>query len=151
MGAEWKQRVVWFGGAVLFVVGTPLIAEAGAGAQSAAAKDPCDLVHTAYNKSLQASSGTSAKNSGAVNVTKVLGEITQDGSYTESCKLLREENLNGEAASVYSDIMKSHGQTADGKVWISKSQGLILQQEVEVDMGAKGKGKQTLVFNYKKK
>jgi hypothetical protein len=47
--------------------------------------------------------------------------------------------------------MRSHLGTADGKVWISKTKGLVLQQEVEVDMGARGKGKQTIVFVYTKK
>src|SRR6202011_6201276 len=119
-------------------------------AQSGAAKDSCDAVHAAYRKSFQANSQMSTSNSGAVDVTKAQGEITGDGSYTESCKLLRDETLSGEAVSVYSDVMKSHLGIADGKVWISKIRGLVLQQEVEVDLGTKGKGKQTIVFHYKK-
>jgi hypothetical protein len=63
---------------------------------------------------------------------------------------LRDETLDGEAVSVYSDVMKSRLGIADSKVWISKTNGLVLQREVEVDMGAKGKGKQTIVFDYKK-
>jgi hypothetical protein len=120
-------------------------------AQSGTAKDSCDAVHAAYRKSFQANSQMSTKNSGAVNVTEAQAEITGDGSYTESCKLLPEETLSGEAASVYSDVMKSRLGIADGKLWISRTKGLVLQQEVEVDMGAKGKGKQTIVFDYKKK
>jgi hypothetical protein len=92
----------------------------------------------------------STKNSGVANVTEAQGEITGDASYQESCKYLRDENLNGEATSVYSDVMKSRAGIADGKLWISKTKGLVLQQEVEVDMGAKGKGKQTILFAYKK-
>ncbi len=72
-------------------------------AQSGTAKDSCDAVHAAYRKSFQANSQMSTKDSGAVNVTKAQAEITGDGSYTESCKLLREETLSGEAASVHSD------------------------------------------------
>ncbi len=120
-------------------------------AQSGAAKDSCDAVHAAYRKSFQANSQMSTKNSGAVDVTKAQAEITGDGSYTESCKLLREETLSGEATSVYSDVMKSRLGIADGKLWISKTKGLVLQQQVEVDMGAKGKGKQTILFDYKTK
>jgi hypothetical protein len=122
-----------------------------AAAQGGAAKNSCDVVHAAYSKSFSTESQMSTKNSGGVGVTKALGEITADGSYTESCKLLRDETLNGEAVSVYSNVMKSHLVTADGKVWISKTKGLVLQQEVEVDMGAGGKGKQTIVFDYTKK
>ena len=120
-------------------------------AQSGVAKDSCDAVHSAYRKSFQANSQMSTKNSGTVDVTKAQAEITGDGSYTESCKLLREETLSGEATSVYIDVMKSRPGIADGKLWISKNKGLVLQQEVEVDMGAKGKGKQTILFNYKTK
>jgi hypothetical protein len=120
-------------------------------AQSGTAQDSCAAVHAAYKKTLETESQMSKKNGGAVDVTKALGDITADGSYRESCMYLRDETLNGEAVSVYSDLMKSRPGTADGKVWISKTKGLVLQQEVEVDMGAKGKGKQTIVFDYKKK
>ena len=122
-----------------------------AAAQGGAANNSCDVVHAAYSKSFRAESQMSTKNGGAMDVTKAQGEITADGSYTESCKLLRDETLNGEAVSVYSNVMRSHLGTADGKVWISKTKGLVLQQEVEVDMGARGKGKQTIVFVYTKK
>jgi hypothetical protein len=47
--------------------------------------------------------------------------------------------------------MKSKAGLADGKVWISKKTGLVLQQEVDVDLGAKGKGHQSMKFDYKKK
>ena len=120
-------------------------------AQSGTTQDSCDAVHAAYNKTFSAGSQMSIKNSGAVDVTKAQGQITADASYTESCRLLREETLSGEAANVYSDVMKAHLGIADGKVWISKTKGLVLHQEVEVDMGAQGKGKQTIVFDYKKK
>lgn len=115
------------------------------------AGDACDPVHAAFKKTFQIGSNMAINNSGAVNVTDAQGDITGDGSYVESCQLLREETLKGEAASVYRDLMKSHTGTADGTVWISKSRGVVLQQEVNVDMGAKGKGKQVIVFNYKVK
>jgi hypothetical protein len=116
---------------------------------AAAGQNPCDPVHTAYNKSFQMGAHMAIKNSGAVNVTEAQGVITGD-AYTESCQLLRDETLHGEAASVYTDVMKAPSGTADGKVWISKASGLILQQQVDVDMAAKGKGQQTIVFDYKK-
>ncbi|MGC1617779.1 MAG: hypothetical protein WA765_04760 [Candidatus Acidiferrum sp.] len=120
-------------------------------AQSGTAQDSCDAVHAAYKKTFDTQSQMSKKNSGAVDVTNALGAITADGSNRESCKYLRDDTLNGEAVGVYSEVMKSRLGIADGKLWISKTKGLVLQQEVEVDMGAKGKGKQTIVFDYKKK
>jgi hypothetical protein len=147
----WKEDMTRSIISALCLFGASWLTGTVAVAQSDTAKDSCDAVHSAYRKSFQANSQMSTKNSGAVDVTKAQGEITGDGSYTESCKLLRDETLNGEAVSVYSDVMKSHSGTADGKVWISKNRGLVLQQEVAVDMGAKGKGKQSIVFDYKKK
>jgi len=78
---------------------------------------------------------------------------TQGGASQNSCGVVHaayNKTFSAGAMSVYSDVMKSKPGTADGKVWISKARGLILQQDVEVDMGAKGKGKQTMLFSYKK-
>ena len=77
-------------------------------AQRGTAQDSCDAVHAACNKTFKTESQMSANNSGVVDVTKAQGQITADGSYRESCKYLRDETLNGEALSVYSDVMKSH-------------------------------------------
>jgi hypothetical protein len=119
-------------------------------AQNAPAKNPCDVVHDAFKKTFHAGSHMSIKNTGTVDVTKAQGTITGDGSYNESCTFLRDENLNGEAASVYREVMKAHSGTADGKIWISKSGGLVLQQDVNVEMGAQGKGEQIITFAYTK-
>jgi hypothetical protein len=54
--------------------------------------------------------------------------------------------VGGEAVAVYSDVMKSHAGTVDGKACVSKSKVLVLQQELEANMGAMGQGKQTVVF-----
>ncbi len=134
----------------LCLVGALCSIEQVAHAQGGTSQDSCAVVHAAYSKTLSGDSNMSKRNGAGVDVTKALGEITGDVPYHESCKYLRDENLNGGAASVYSDVMKSRPGIADGKVWISKNKGLILQQEMEVDMGAKGKGKQTILFTYKK-
>ena len=110
----------------------------------------CRAVGAAYQKMLSSAASQNAKNSGTVNVTNAFATITSSG-YDESCKLLREENINGEAAQVYSDEFKSKAGQAHGTVWISKSSGLTLRQDVDVDMGATGKGHQTITFEYKKK
>jgi len=147
----WREDMTRLIASALCLFGAWCLTGTVAVAQSSTTKDSCDVVHSAYRKTFQANSQMSTKNSGAVDVTKAQADITGDGSYTESCKLLREESLSGEAASVYGDVMKSRLGIADGKLWISKTKGLVLQQEVEVDMGAKGKGKQTIVFDSKKK
>ena len=116
----------------------------------AAFADSCDPVHDAYQKMNSTATSQNAKNSGQVNVTKALGTITS-GGYDETCKLLREESLNGEAAQVYNDEFKSKAGQAHGTVWISKKSGATLRQDVDVDMGTSGKGHQSITFEYKKK
>lgn len=116
-----------------------------------AAGRPCDAVHAAYNKMFGASPKMITKNSGVVDVTKAMGEITGRGSYQETCKFLRDESLDGEPAAVYGEGFKSRVGNTDGKVWISKRTGATLRQEVDVDLGSKGKGHQSIRFEYAKK
>jgi hypothetical protein len=121
------------------------------GRTAARATDSCDAVHAAYNKMFQTSPKMVTKDSGTVNVTKALAEITGSGSYQEICKYLRDEPLDGEPAAVYSEGFKSKVGSSDGKVWISKKTGATLRQEIDVDLGSKGKGHQSIRFEYAKK
>ena len=58
-----------------------------------------------------------------------------------SCHLLREDSVNGEPAQVFS----AHDETEDGKtdatIWISKSRGLPLRKEEDIDTGGDPSGK----------
>ncbi len=118
---------------------------------AAFADSSCRAVSAAYQKMLDTATSQNAKNSGTVNVTKALDTIITSGHYDETCKLLREESISGEAAQVYSDEFKSKAGQAHGTVWISKKSGATLRQDVDADMGATGKGHQTITFEYKKK
>jgi hypothetical protein len=120
-------------------------------APAMAAGGPCDAVHAAYNKMFAGSPKMVTKNSGAVDVTKALGEITGSGSYREDCKFLRDESLDGEPSAVYSEGFKSKAGNSNGMVWISKRTGATLRQDVDVDLGSKGKGHQAIRFEYAKK
>jgi hypothetical protein len=51
-----------------------------------------------------------------------------------SCHYLRDEAVNGEAASVYSAHAETEGLKSDSLVWISKRKGLVLRQEEDLDM-----------------
>jgi len=113
-------------------------------------KDACAPVRAAYQKMLKESNSSNATNAG-MNVTEAYEKITSEAGHTEACKYLRDETLNGEAANVYSDVFTSKSGTANGTVWISKKNGWTLKQEVDVDLGAAGKGHQTIVFEYPKK
>jgi hypothetical protein len=133
---------------VLAVIGCASIA---AGAPQDAAKDACAPVRAAYQKMLKESNSSNAKNSGAVNVPAAYDTITSEPGHKETCKYLRDETVAGEPANVYSDVFTSKSGTADGTVWISKKDGWTLKQEVDVDLGAQGKGHQSIVFEYPKK
>jgi hypothetical protein len=100
---------------------------------------------------LKASPRLVQKDTGAVNVTKVLGDITAGGDWEETCTYLRDEAVDGEAAAVYSDNFTGKAAKAEGQIWISKKTGLVLRQEEDVDLGAKGKGHQSIRFDYSKK
>jgi hypothetical protein len=54
------------------------------------------------------------------------------------CRYLRDESVNGETAAVYathSEGSDTGHTTSDGQVWISKSRGLPLRDEVDIDSG----------------
>jgi hypothetical protein len=50
-----------------------------------------------------------------------------------SCQHVRDESVNGEAAAVFSTHSESEDEKADGMVWISKSRGLLLRQEIDLE------------------
>jgi hypothetical protein len=63
-----------------------------------------------------------------------------------SCKQIGEESVNGEAATVYAQHSETERSKLDGKVWISKSRGVILKNEIDLDSQAAGK--QHVSFRY---
>jgi len=125
-----------------------LLLTAGVTRSASPSDAACDAVHAAYNKMFRTSPKMITRNSGAVNVTKAIAEITGSGSYRETCTFLRDETLDGRPASVYGEDFRSRVGNADGKVWISKTTGATLRQEVDVDLGSKGKGHQSIRFEY---
>lgn len=72
-----------------------------------------------------------------------------EAASTVTCRQVREESVNGEAAVLYS----THNQTQDAKfdtqLWISKSRGLPLKAEMDMDVGgAAGKTHRTMRYEY---
>jgi hypothetical protein len=55
-----------------------------------------------------------------------------------SCKALREEAVDGEAATVYSSHSESEESVSDSLLWISKRSGRPLREELDLDVGGKG-------------
>jgi hypothetical protein len=78
-------------------------------------------------------------------------ENRQKSKYT--CRYLRDETVNGETAAVYgthserSDADVGH-ITSDGQIWISKSKGLPLRQEMDIDAGDRMKHHHSTRYEY---
>ena len=66
---------------------------------------------------------------------KQLQEQEQENrAQNTSCHYVRDEAVNGGAASVYKAHAETEGLKSDGLVWISKRNGLVLRQEEDLDM-----------------
>ena len=65
-------------------------------------------------------------------VKKMEEENIKSSKYT--CRYLRDEPVNAEPAAVYSthSEREDFGIKSDGQIWISKSRGLPLRQELEI-------------------
>jgi hypothetical protein len=82
------------------------------------------------------------------------GEMQKDKEEGETtakttCRYLRDESVNGEAAAVYSSHSDTEVGTADVTVWISKSKGLVLRDVMDMDAGGSmGKSHRTSRYEY---
>jgi hypothetical protein len=66
-----------------------------------------------------------------------------------TCQYLRDESVNGEAATVYSGRSENEAGKTAITIWISKSRGVPLKQEMEFDVGGSaGKSHQSTRYEY---
>jgi hypothetical protein len=65
-----------------------------------------------------------------------------------SCKRVGDDTVNGEAATVYSEHSENDDTKSDGKIWVSKSRGLILKEEIDLDSGDAGKQHVAMRYEY---
>ncbi len=65
-----------------------------------------------------------------------------------TCQPLPDESVAGGAAAVYRSHMENQGVKSDAQIWISKSSGLVLKQEEDLDDGAGGKRHLSLRYEY---
>lgn len=68
-------------------------------------------------------------------------EMAQDRKEAETgqkvtCRYVRDESVNGEAAALYTEHqVTDENETIDAQVWISKSRGLPLRSEIDMNVG----------------
>lgn len=67
-----------------------------------------------------------------------------------TCRYLRDESVNGEMSAVYSTHAERSdmGIKSDGQVWISKTKGLLLRQEEDIDAGVGTKNHHSTRYEY---
>ena len=65
-----------------------------------------------------------------------------------SCKHLRDESVKGESAAVYSAHSETEDTKTDAQMWISKSKGLLLRQDDDVDIGGGEKHHRSIRYEY---
>lgn len=73
-----------------------------------------------------------------------------DPQATTTCRYVRDETVNGDAAAVYSSHRRDpQGDQSDSTIWISKRRGLPLRLEVDIDTGgSSGKSHTSTRFDY---
>jgi hypothetical protein len=79
---------------------------------------------------------------------KEMEEGNLKNAKNESCRYLHDELVNGESAAVYTEHGESEHGKDDSQIWISKSKGLILRMETDLDTGGGANGKSHLSVRY---
>jgi hypothetical protein len=74
-------------------------------------------------------------------------ELENEKQGKSTCQFVRNESFNGEAAGVYSMRRETEIGNEDGLIWISKTSGLALKKEVDMEYGGK-LGKMHLIARY---
>jgi hypothetical protein len=114
----------------------------------------CTLIDHAYVKSMTTPlrSHIVRRSSGALSEGPHAGYALIAGPQAATCSYVRDEPVNGEAASVYrQDANKDDfGAARSTLIWISKTSGLPLRQEQDADFGNGVKGHESLLFNWAK-
>ena len=76
-------------------------------------------------------------------------EADADSHSHSTCLLVRDEAVNGEAATLYSEHTETQNEKSDSQIWISKSRALPLKLEMNIDVGgAAGKRHRVSRFEY---
>ena len=65
-----------------------------------------------------------------------------------SCHYVRNESVNGESAALYSTHDPTPHGNVDSQIWVSKSKGLILRQEMDIDTGGGHKTHMSVRYEY---
>jgi hypothetical protein len=71
------------------------------------------------------------------------------GSKKGTCHYVRDELVNGEAAALYAEQSDTEVGKSEAQTWISKSRGLPLRTEMDIDVGGSmGKSHMSMHYDY---
>lgn len=80
---------------------------------------------------------------------EVRKETEAEEEKTMTCKAVRDELVNGEASTLYTAHQQNPDEKSDSQIWISKSRGVPLKLEMDMDVGgAAGKSHRTMRYEY---
>ena len=80
---------------------------------------------------------------------KELDQRNRKNAKNVSCHYVRDEAVKGEGAALYSTHEESEHGKVDTQIWVSKTKGLILRQETDLDTGgANGKSHVSVRYEY---
>ena len=66
-----------------------------------------------------------------------------------TCHFVRDESVNGEAAALYAEQSNTEVGTSAAQTWISKSRGVPLRTEIDIDVGGSmGKSHMSMRYDY---
>jgi hypothetical protein len=83
-----------------------------------------------------------------VAATKAQEEENIKNAKVLSCKKTGDDSVNGEPATVYTEHSENDDTKSDGKIWVSKSRGLLLKEELVLDSGDAGKQQVSIRYEY---
>jgi hypothetical protein len=76
-------------------------------------------------------------------------ERENSGSKKGTCRYVRDESVNGEAAALYEEQSNTEVGKSEAQTWISKSRGVPLRTEMDIDVGGSmGKSHMSMRYDY---
>jgi hypothetical protein len=71
------------------------------------------------------------------------------GAKKGTCRYVRDESVNGEAAALYAESSDTEDGKTNAPTWISKSRGVPLRTEIDMDVGGSmGKSHMSMHYDY---
>ena len=95
------------------------------------------MVNGKWSKSRMTVAATKAQEEENIKTAKVI-----------SCKRIGDEIVGGDAATIYSEHSENEDTKSDGKVWVSKTRGVLLKNEIQLDSGDATKQHITIRYEY---